>query len=611
MSLLFGTVGPQKEEISDLIQQMFQGMREVPHLEAKIRSNEYGGFGYLETKNTAIHQQLLSEHNLLFAAKGKLDNRSKLLALLQLSQNHSDADIMFSAWKKWGKASVKQLRGDWAFAVQTEQELFLARDPHGYTALYYFEAKNHLFFSTSPKGIFTLACFKKRLDLDFFLEGLLILPTDRSNGTGFQELRMVPPAHTLHFSKGKVTLSQYWFPEQTEVRNYRNPQQYADELLEIFREAVRVRLESEGQVASMLSGGLDSGSVAAIAASLLHKQGKTLRTFSHVPAYPSTINLGNRLLDESENIRSTATFSGNMAPLLLNSVQVPPTQGIIEAVDKLDMYFHGASNAYWMLDICRTSGRMGYPVLLSGEMGNATISFPGVPALLPWYHTAALKNPKFWLKQNLKSLLINRLHLAPFSRVQIFSNYIKSSYVHSMIKEEAMEKLNERVHLLNANFSSAQEGMLKNLSVGTNLRCAIGQQMGDAFGIELRDPTADLNVIEYCLSIPNEAFFTGAIKGKSVLRNMMKNHLPHEVLNSPKKGLQSSDLVERFRNDQEGVENLIAHLSKHAQVKEIFDLASMYKDWQILRDNPSTPLSIAQQFSKTLMFAYFLSKMEG
>lgn len=605
MSLLFGTVGPNTDVY---LQQMQQGMGLEPHLEAKVCTKESAAFGYLETKRIPINKQIFfdSETKVLFTGKGRLDNNTDLLAQWGLPPL-SDAEIMYCAWKRWGKDCVHHLRGDWAFAVYTDEELFLARDPHGYTALYYYTKNDHLFFSTSPKGIFALKCFTKRLNKEQFLNDLLLIPTPSSENTGYSDLKMIPPAHTLVFSRGQVKLTRYWFPENIEVRNYKNPLRYAEELLEIFREAVNVRLDE--QTAAMLSGGLDSGSVAAIAAEL--KKNTTLQTFSHIPLYDvSPAGIKNRTLDESQNILAAAAFSGNISTTLLSSAHTSPTQSMVEVVDKMDLYFHGASNAFWMIDIYKNAKLAGFDSILTGEMGNGSISFPGVKQLLPWHHAAVRKRPASWIKQNILSLLRYRLPYSPLRLEQKYANYTQASYLREHYKNEALKTLKDRSEHLNYNFPTAKLAMIKTLGIGTNLRCAMGQRMGDAYGIELRDPTGDLRVIEYCLSIPNEAFFSSSTSGKSILLDMMKNYLPQEVLYSPKKGLQSSDLVERFRNDRDGVEELLMVLSKNALVQEMFDVKHIQKDWLHLQQNADTALSQAQHFAKTLMFAYFLSKMD-
>lgn len=601
MSFILGAAGPQKEELAIFLAKMVQGMQAEPHLAKKTCIAERAGFAYFQTRHAPIDKELLLDETstILFTARARLDNKPYIAEQCQRAASESDAALTFAAFLKWGKDCVKYLRGDWCFAAQTPTEFFLARDPHGYTALYYFVHTKHLFFSTSPKAIFALDAYRKKMDRKKFLSSLLLLPNDIPERTGYKDLFLLPPAHILQFSNGKISLSRYWHPENIALRHYKNPRQYADELGEIFREAVRVRLGDK--VASMLSGGLDSGSVSAVAADLKRQKGKILKTFSHVPQYIPQEMLKHKLLDERINIRSTATFSGNIDTLLLDSSDFSPTRGIVEAVDKMDMAFHGAANAFWMLDICKTASEMQYEALLTGEMGNGSLSFVGIPHQLSWRHPAVQRQPLVWLKENAKHFLKNKLPFSPYSRTAKLTQYVKASYVHSSLQQEALD-----TPPLPKSISNAQEAMFKILGIGENFRCTLGQRLGDAYSIELRDPTADLNVIEYCLSIPNDAFFDKNLRGKALVKNTMRDVLHKDVLHQTQKGLQASDLAERLKNDRDGVENILAQIGKSAQVVDIFDLNRIKSDW----NKPFSVPQQAQHLMKTLMFAYFLSKMD-
>ena len=617
MSLIFGAIGPKHEEIPRVLNRMYGGLRHIPHENFQTLSRERAGFGHLLTYNTpeALFEKqpvYLEEEQVLMTSEARLDNRAAIARQcgVRLHPELTDGELISRAWKKWGKKCVHHLQGDWSFAVydERERELFVARDPHGYTAVYYYQDGESLMFSSSPKAIFAVEGYRKRVNMRHFL-GILLLWPDRDS-QAYEELGIVPPAHTLCFKNGNVKLSRYWFPENIALRKYKDPRDYAEELREIFIEAVRARLRSHKPVASMLSGGLDSGSVSVMAARLLKQEGKELNTFSHVPRFREELKEqpGRRLLDETPQIMSTVRHAGNIVPVLLDSAHISPVAGFIEAVEKLEICFHGAGNAFWIMDLPGEVARRGYGALLTGEMGNATISYPGITYLLPWHHPAIRSSFKGLVKHLAKPLMLRYFQGYYDRKPDGLLSYLERSFVHPHIREKAVADIRKNKRGFNRYYPDVAAGMLHLLDVGGNMRCQFGQLLGDESGVEFRDPTGDINIIEYCLSIPNEVFFDDSLKGKQVLKNMMHGYLPDDVLYSNRKGLQASDLLYRTLDDAHGVEDVLNRIGTHAGVSEVFDLPRLQAEWAEIRQTGAAPVMRMQMFLKTLMFGYFLSR---
>jgi len=622
MSLIFGIYSQQSGEVGPVLNRMFGAMRHIPHEKYQVLAREKAGFGHLLTYNTPealFEKQPVydTEEQVLITSEARLDNRGQVAGGcgVRLYPEVPDGELIRQAWRKWGKGCVHHLQGDWSFAVydEREQELFLARDPHGYTAVYYYQDGETLVFASSPKAILAVESFRKRVNMRHFLGGLLIWPEKDTNTEIYEDLYNVPPGHTLSFKGGKVELSRYWFPENTPLRKYKDPRDYAEELREIFAEAVRVRLRSYRPVASMLSGGLDSGSVSAIAAHLLKQEEKVLSTFSHVPHFREEVlreSGGRRLADETPHILSVTRHAGNIEPVLLDSARISPVEGIIEAVEKTGTCFHGAGNAFWLMDLPGEVAQRGYGALLSGEMGNATISYPGVSYLLPWYHRAAASSVKGWLKHLAKPLVLQYFPGYFRRRKNGLLDYIRSSFVQAHFREEAEAAIRKEETGFSRYYPDAAAGMLHLLDVGHNPRCRLGQLIGDEFGVEFRDPTGDINVITYCLSVSNDAFFGDSLRGKQVLKNMMQGYLPDDVLYSTRKGLQASDLKYRLIKDAGGVEELLNRVCSDPQAAEVLDTGRLRGAWTAIRQEQPGPVIREQTFVKTLMYGYFLTRLK-
>ena len=522
----------------------------------------------------------------------------------------ADGELIRRAYLKWEKNCVNYLVGDWSFAVYDfrKQELFLARDQHGYTSVYYFFDEKQFVFASSAKSIFAIDGFTKRVNMRHFIGGLLLWQPDDKNLQAYENLHIVPPAHILTFKDGKITTTRYWFPENIQEKRYKNTDDYAEELREIFTEAVRVRLRSHKPVASMLSGGLDSSSVSAIAACILKEKGQSLPTFSHVPLFRKELaseKESERLLDETPNIMATATHCGNILPRLSDSSNVSPIEGFIRAIYVFDTHFHAACNAFWLMDLPGQAVDEGFGTLLTGEMGNATISFSGVRYQLPWVHPTLVWRPAKLLRQMARTWMLKYNPAYYEHKADSLTHYIQSSYVQPDVLDEwhIIDDIREKSKGFSKYYANAKERMLDILNIGANPRCQIGHIYTNEFGLEFRDPTADLNVIEYCLSIPNYAFFDNQGNNKIIIKKMMGGYLPDMVLYARKKGLQASDIKYRLLHNKDSINEILSVFRASPHVRELINVEKMDNDWKNIHIMSRKKANV---FLKGLMYSYFI-----
>ncbi len=203
-----------------------------------------------------------------------------------------DAEIILQAYLLWHEACVEHLLGDFAFAIHDSRHktLFCARDHFGVRPFYYHYSSGRFFvFASEPRAILALKKVPNKLNegriADFLisqLEGI-----DKTS-TFYEEVYRLPPAHTLTISPDSMQIKRYWKLEPGPELQLDSDEAYAEAFLEVFTEAVRCRLRSAGPVGSMLSGGMDSGSIVAIAKDLLAKEGKgPLPTFSAIGPDPT------------------------------------------------------------------------------------------------------------------------------------------------------------------------------------------------------------------------------------------------------------------------------------------------------------------------------------
>lgn len=224
----------------------------------------------------AAHQPMLSaDGGLVLVYNGEVYNfrelRAELEGLGHRFRSHSDSEVVLEAYAEWGAECVRRFNGMFAFAIwdAKRRELFLARDRYGIKPLYYVAEGKRFIFASEQKGLLVHPEVKREIDLEALLEYFTFqnLFTDR---TLLKGVRMFPAGHrgTLKADAGgKLELEQYWDFDFREPEKPLSEGEYLEELEHLFRRAVRRQLVSDVDVGAYLSGGMDSGSITAVATS--------------------------------------------------------------------------------------------------------------------------------------------------------------------------------------------------------------------------------------------------------------------------------------------------------------------------------------------------------
>lgn len=264
------------------------------------------------TEESAYERQPASlDGRLWITADARLDARGELIEALSRAgrdaqRSAPDCDLILQAYAAWGEECVQRLRGDFAFAIwdATRKSLYCARDQMGIKPFFYSEHKNFFLFSN------TLDCVRLHPDVpdelneaaiaDFLLFGLNCDPATST----FRAIRRLPPAHFLRVSADGLRIGRYWtVPVDGRIR-HRHSDEYIEHFQIHLRNAVADRMRGQ-RVGIMLSGGLDSSSLAATARELSPERGEA----GQVRAYTATFE---RLTGESDapHAREVADFLG-------------------------------------------------------------------------------------------------------------------------------------------------------------------------------------------------------------------------------------------------------------------------------------------------------------
>src|SRR5579862_1739106 len=224
---------------------------------------------------------------LALVADARIDNRAELLEALSVEPRPapiSDAELILRAYEAWGDQCPERLLGDFAFAVWDErrQVLFCARDHFGAAPFYYHHAPGRAFiFASEIKALFCCPEVPRRLNEERLSDYLQPMLEDKT-ATFHQEIHRLAPAHRAVMSRDGIRIEEYWALDPEREIRCSSDAEYAEGFRERFLEAVRCRARSAFPVGSLLSGGLDSSSIACAARMPGMGNGEPVHTFSAV-----------------------------------------------------------------------------------------------------------------------------------------------------------------------------------------------------------------------------------------------------------------------------------------------------------------------------------------
>jgi asparagine synthase (glutamine-hydrolysing) len=188
-------------------------------------------------------------------------------------RSHTDTEVVLNAYAAWGPEAVERFNGMFAFAIWDAErsELFLARDRFGVKPLYYADLPQAFLFGSEIKSMLEHEALGARLSLPHLLE-YFTFQNIFTDGTLFEGVRLLRPGHHLTVTPngGAAQPRQYWdFDFAEDAYGRASDEEYEEELDRLFRQAVRRQLVSDVPVGAHLSGGMDSGSITALAAEAL------------------------------------------------------------------------------------------------------------------------------------------------------------------------------------------------------------------------------------------------------------------------------------------------------------------------------------------------------
>ncbi|HET9688791.1 MAG TPA: asparagine synthase-related protein, partial [Pseudolabrys sp.] len=320
----------------------------------------------------------------LVTADARIDNRDELLTRIGIARQDalewSDQRVILAGWEKLGDHIWPLLRGPFAVAVWDPRSwtLTLARDHLGLNVVMWHRSWRFFAFASMPNGLFAFDEVSRELSEEKLADFLVLNHCDHAT-TMYRHVFRVLPAHTLRVGPdGSITQRRYWSPADIKPVRLASDQDYADGLRDRLDTAVRRQMRSVYPIGSMLSGGLDSSSVSALAARALAEKNQRLLAFTGVPRrnFNGPVPEG-CYADETPYVDAIQKHVGNMDVEYVHNDECSDFAQLERFFVALGSPVRNPTNFGWSMAILQRARAQGLRVLLGGLYGNYTISWNG------------------------------------------------------------------------------------------------------------------------------------------------------------------------------------------------------------------------------------------
>jgi len=463
--------------------------------------------------------------------------------------SQTDTEVLVNSWKEWGVDCIKKFNGMFAFALYDKRinSLFLVRDRYGIKPLYFGKFQNLLLFSSEQKSILKHPKIKKKIDKEALLEYFTFqnIFTDK---TFIKDIRLLPAASItqIKIENNEIDTRIYWDYHFKNTHESGGSKEYEEELERLLKNAVNRQLVGDVELGSYLSGGMDSGTLTALASSNL----PYIKTFTCGFDLSSASGIE---LSYDERIKAeamSALFKTEHYEMVLKAGDME------RCLPKLAHHLEEprVGQSYPNYYASQLASKF-VKVVLSGTGGDEL--FGGYP----WRYYRATKCDNFEdyidkYYQFWQRLIDNRDIKKVFQPVW---PEVKHVWTRDIFRDVFINHKNELEtpedyinHSLYFECKTFLQGLL-----------LVEDKLSMAHSLETRVPFLDNELVDFAMSCPvnlklnnlknvirlneNEfgrktnKFFKKTKDGKQILRNVMGNFIPNEITSSEKQGFSSPD----------------------------------------------------------------------
>lgn len=504
--------------------------------------------------SAAGHQPMMTpDGRYVLTYNGEIYNFQELRIELEAAgcqfRSRTDSEVVLYAWALWGVKALDRFNGMFAFAVWDcrEKQLTLVRDRYGIKPLYYANLPKTFVFGSEVKALLKHPAMQPAMDEEALLEYMTFQNffTDR---TLFKDVRLLPAGCWLTLVPGgkDPIARRYWDYSFTEPDAPRSVDDYADELDGIFQQAVSRQLVSDVPIGAYLSGGMDSGSITAIAA----RQIENLRTFTIGFDLHSASGIELGFDERSVAEHMSYLFKTEHYEMVLKA-------GDMERV---------LPRMVWHLEEPRVG--QSYPnffaAQLAGKFGKVVLAGSGGDELFggyPWRYYRAVVNDnfeqyvdkyyKYWQR-----LIPNTVIRDVFQPIWSKVDKVWTRDIFRDVFSHHLSNLTRPEDYINHSLYLEAKTFLHGLLV-------VEDKLSMAHGLETRVPFLDNEMVDFAMQLPisaklgnlgevvrlnenepgpkTQSYFDKTQDGKLLLRRAMQRHVPAAITEAVKQGFSAPD----------------------------------------------------------------------
>ena len=469
----------------------------------------------------------------------------------------SDTEVLLNSYIEWGEKCVDKFNGMWAFCIydKIKNKAFISRDRFGIKPFKYFCNDNELIFASEAKAIFPLTKLKFQPNSKKIVNFIKESEGCFSRETWFDKIYSLEPGHNLIYKDGKLFKNKYYDLNHNDSKSI-NENFYFE-----FLNSVKRRLISDVPIGFTLSSGIDSSSIVNAANDLIE----------NINTYTSSFESS----DSEHEIVDKFTHD-----LKINRNFVLENFSNTVAIEKLVYHLesgHGSPAIFPLFSLYDKIKKDGIKVVLEGQ---------GADELLAGYISAnylayvlhQVKNFKFF---NLIRLFKSKRDfsykeaLIKFMRVSLPPKLRDFSFIlrHGFVFEKSKNFTSREIRRYRTTGDYFKNFIRRQHSETLTSLLHYGDAISMSCSIESRLPFMDINLVEFCNSLPNESlvgYYNSKFVGKLIMRNSMVNKLPSYILENKKLGYPTP--VKSLLNSEWAKEVLdnIYFLKKYKILNNIF-----------------------------------------
>ncbi len=491
---------------------------------------------------------------------------------------NSDTEVIFNAILYWGINAFEKFNGMWAIAFfdLTKNELILSRDRFGEKPLYYCIENNELYFSSEIKAILEVSNKKEinKLTLNRYLvNGSL----DSTNETFFKNVNKVPAStySVIELSKDLKDLNfiSYWDITSLIEKDTKNidENRSIEEFRNLFNDSVNIRLRSDVNVGTLLSGGLDSSTI-------------TFEMSKNIDKLDILSSVSSDEKYSEEKFINIVSKSVNVEPKKVNLDDDP--KKIFDLMEKVIWHNDEPIPSFSVIAhylLMEKSYENNIKVILSGQGADELLG--GYQKYYIYYIIELLKSKKY-----LKFLLESFNYIFNSGLIKQFSLKEANRYLPSFLKRKikktdyrtkSLKELDSKVEKLNKVVSVKERQIMDLMKYSVPVLTHYEDRMSMAYSREIRLPFLDFRLVEYTMSLPLSLKMR---KGwtKWILRKAFEGKLPNEIVwRKDKKGFttpQEKWFREDLKNEIENLFNEDLLVDKHGLMEQS-KIKQFYKEF--------------------------------